>query len=125
MTLRRAAAVVTGVLSLAVTLAEVTVSPGLPNMSVFAYALHAMPTHETSTELLAFAFLVRPAPGPVLLSSLGYVLLVLRVWIHALTSRYMCAGIPLPVHLLRLVQARALQLLSAGSWAHRLLFAPG
>ena len=62
---RRAAAVVTGVLSLAVTLAEVTVSPGLPNMSVFAYALHAMPTHETSTELLAFAFLVRPALWPV------------------------------------------------------------
>ena len=61
---RRAAAVVTGVLSLAVTLAEVTVSPGLPNMSVFAYALHAMPTHESATELLAFAFLVRPTPAP-------------------------------------------------------------
>ena len=60
--MRRAAAVVTGVLSLAVTLAEVTVSPGLPNMSVFAYALHAMPSHEASTELLAFAFLVRPRP---------------------------------------------------------------
>ena len=67
---RRAAAVVTGVLSLAVTLAEVTVSPGLPNLSVFAAALHAMPTHETSTELLAFAFLVRPTPGPVTLSLL-------------------------------------------------------
>lgn len=55
----------TGVLSLAVTLAEVTVSPGLPNMSVFAYALHAMPNHETSAELLAFAFLVRPTPGSI------------------------------------------------------------
>ena len=69
---RRAAAVVTGVLSLAVTLAEVTVSPGLPNLSVFAHALHALPTHETSTELLAFAFLVRPTPGPVTLALLTY-----------------------------------------------------
>jgi len=59
---RRGGAVVCAALSLAVTVAEVTVSDRLPNLSVFAAALHAAAGHEASVELLALAFLVPPAP---------------------------------------------------------------
>ncbi len=54
----RAAAVLTGVLSLAVTVAEVTLSDRLPNLSIFASALHATAGNETVSELLGFIFLV-------------------------------------------------------------------
>lgn len=55
---------VTGALSLAVTVAEVTLSNRLPNLSVFASALHAVAGNETVSELLGFAFLVlAPAVG--------------------------------------------------------------
>lgn len=49
-----------GLLSLAVVLAEATISPKLPNLSPFSWALHRMEGDQASTEILCFAFLAYP-----------------------------------------------------------------
>ena len=58
--LRRLVAVVFGLLSLAVLAAEVTISPQLPNLSLFSRALHSMEGDQTMTEIACFAFLAYP-----------------------------------------------------------------
>ena len=47
-------------LSLAVVVAEATISSALPNLSVFSWALHRVSGNEILTELLAFLFLAYP-----------------------------------------------------------------
>lgn len=47
------------VLSIAIVLAEATISPHLPNLSVFSRALHETSGNELATELLTFVSLVR------------------------------------------------------------------
>ncbi len=56
----RLVAVVFGLLSAAVVLGEVTISPKLPNLSLFSRALHALEGDQTVTEIACFAFLAYP-----------------------------------------------------------------
>ena len=58
----RLLAVVTAVFSAAIVLAEATISPYIPNLSVFSRALHETAGNELATEMLAFVFLVRWLP---------------------------------------------------------------
>lgn len=51
-------ALVTAGLSIAVVLAEATISPYVPNLSVFSHALHETAGNELATELLTFVALV-------------------------------------------------------------------
>ena len=56
----RLLAVLCALLSLAVVVAEATISEALPNLSVFSWALHRVSNNEILTELLTFAFLAYP-----------------------------------------------------------------
>ena len=56
----RLVAVVFGLLSAAVVLGEATISPKLPNLSLFSRALHALEGDQTVTEIACFAFLAYP-----------------------------------------------------------------
>ena len=104
----RAAAVLTGALSLAVTVAEVTLSDRLPNLSVFASALHATAGNETVSELLGFAFLVLPPAVGSRFVAMHLLLEELKLglidYMHcsnkASSSGLPVAGIPLLVHIL-------------------------
>ena len=49
-----------GLLSLAVVLGEATISPQLPNLSLFSRALHSLEGDQTMTEIACFAFLAYP-----------------------------------------------------------------
>lgn len=52
-------ALMLAVLSIAIVLAEATISPHLPNLSEFSRALHETSGNELATELLTFVSLVR------------------------------------------------------------------
>ena len=52
-------AIGTALLSVAIVLAEATISPYLPNLSIFSWALHKTSGNELATELLTFVSLVR------------------------------------------------------------------
>ena len=52
-------AIGTALLSVAIVLAEATISPYLPNLSIFSWALHKTSGNELATELLTFASLVQ------------------------------------------------------------------
>ena len=54
----RLLAVITAGLSVAIVLAEATISPHVPNLSVFSRALHETAGNELATELLTFVSLV-------------------------------------------------------------------
>lgn len=54
----RLLAVVAALLSLAIVVAEATISPYLPNLSIFSRALHHTSGNELATELLTFVSLV-------------------------------------------------------------------
>jgi hypothetical protein len=56
---RRLLALLCAALSVAVVVAEATISPFIPNLSLFSRALHHASGNELATELLAFVFLVR------------------------------------------------------------------
>lgn len=56
----RLLAVCFGLLSLAVVLAEATISPKLPNLSLFSRVLQSMEGNQAATEMLCFAFLAYP-----------------------------------------------------------------
>lgn len=58
--LRRAIAVVCGAASVAVIMAEATISPALPNLSLFSRGLHALQGSQTATEIFCFATLIYP-----------------------------------------------------------------
>ncbi len=53
-------AVLAAGVSLAVLVAEATISPALPNLSIFSRALHLTAGSEFATELLCFVFLAYP-----------------------------------------------------------------
>ena len=55
----RLLAIGTALLSVAIVLAEATISPYLPNLSIFSWALHKTSGNELATELLTFASLVQ------------------------------------------------------------------
>ena len=57
---RRLGAVCCGLLSAAVVLAEVAISPALPNLSPFSWVLHRAEGDQAATEILCFAFLAYP-----------------------------------------------------------------
>lgn len=46
--------------SVAVVLAEATISPALPNLSLFSRGLHALEGSQTATEIFCFATLIYP-----------------------------------------------------------------
>ena len=54
---------VAAALSGAIVLAEATISPLVPNLSVFSRALHEAAGNELATEMLAFVFLVLRLPA--------------------------------------------------------------
>ena len=56
----RLLAAITALLSLAIIVAEATISPHLPNLSVFSRALHSVKHNGFLVELLTFAFLIYP-----------------------------------------------------------------
>ena len=56
----RLLAVLCALLSLAIVVAEATISEALPNLSVFSWALHRVSDNEILTELLTFTFLAYP-----------------------------------------------------------------
>lgn len=56
----RAVAVFCAALSVAVVLAEATISPALPNLSLFSRGLHALQGNQTWTEIFCFGCLVYP-----------------------------------------------------------------
>ncbi|CAL8470464.1 g10006 [Coccomyxa elongata] len=56
----RLLALITAGLSIAVVLAEATISPYVPNLSVFSHALHETAGNELATELLTFVSLAYP-----------------------------------------------------------------
>lgn len=51
---------VCGAASVAVILAEATISPALPNLSLFSRGLHALQGSQTATEIFCFATLTYP-----------------------------------------------------------------
>jgi hypothetical protein len=56
----RSLAIACALLSASIVLAEATISPYLPNLSVFSLALHQTAGNELATELLTFVSLVSP-----------------------------------------------------------------
>jgi hypothetical protein len=62
----RTLALLCALLSAAIILAEATISPYLPNLSVFSRALHRTAGNELGTELLTFVSLVQ-LPWPALM----------------------------------------------------------
>ena len=58
-------------MSAAIVLAEATISPYLPNLSIVSRALHQTSGNELATELLTFVSLVSPASASQQLSTQG------------------------------------------------------
>lgn len=67
----RLLALLTALLSAAIVLAEATISPYLPNLSIFSKALHETSSNELATELLTFVCLVRTCLCASLFHPLG------------------------------------------------------
>jgi hypothetical protein len=56
----RVLAVLLALVSTSIVVAEATISPKLPNMSLMSRALHCVAANQTATELLCFVFLAYP-----------------------------------------------------------------
>ena len=124
----RLLALLCAALSVAVVVAEATISPFIPNLSLFSRALHHASDNELATEMLAFVFLVSlllrhpcaTVPGCCVATTCCCSLASILLGIEP-QCRCMRAGVPLPVCVLRYIPAGPLLLLPAGAAAHLLI----